>query len=190
MPIARSCSAIDLDHQAILGTDRESIGFEKAGIFRDGTPAIFGDRDPPKRLVDHARASAPTCRCSGEDFRFEAAERQWDFLGRRGAKRALPIRRCAAAGSSRTPPAPSPRWTSSPIACRLAGRGQARAHPRAPRGPPAGPARRPAVVLDVAHNPHAARALADGLGDMGFHENTLGVFAISATRTSRAWSTR
>jgi len=37
---------------------------------------------------------------------------------------------------------------------------------------------RPVVVLDVAHNPHAARALADGLGDMGFHENTLGVFAM------------
>jgi dihydrofolate synthase/folylpolyglutamate synthase len=32
--------------------------------------------------------------------------------------------------------------------------------------------------MDVAHNPHAARALADGLGDMGFAENTFGVFAI------------
>jgi dihydrofolate synthase/folylpolyglutamate synthase len=33
-------------------------------------------------------------------------------------------------------------------------------------------------VLDVAHNPQAARALADGLGDMGFFENTLAVFAM------------
>jgi len=37
---------------------------------------------------------------------------------------------------------------------------------------------RPTIVMDVAHNPHAARALADGLGDMGFYENTLAVFAI------------
>jgi dihydrofolate synthase/folylpolyglutamate synthase len=37
---------------------------------------------------------------------------------------------------------------------------------------------RPTIVVDVAHNPHAARALADALGDMGFYENTLAVFAV------------
>jgi dihydrofolate synthase / folylpolyglutamate synthase len=37
---------------------------------------------------------------------------------------------------------------------------------------------RPAVVLDVAHNPHAARALEDALGTMGFYENTYAVFAM------------
>ena len=36
--------------------------------------------------------------------------------------------------------------------------------------------------MDVAHNPHAARALADGLGDMGFFENTFAVFAILADK--------
>jgi dihydrofolate synthase/folylpolyglutamate synthase len=41
---------------------------------------------------------------------------------------------------------------------------------------------RPSVVLDVAHNPHAARALADGLGDMGYYENTLAVFAMLADK--------
>jgi dihydrofolate synthase/folylpolyglutamate synthase len=108
-----------------------------------------------------------------------ATERQWDFLGKRGAKRALPI------------PALRGRWqlknASSALAAldeiadrvpvslgevkrglalvRLAGRLQVLPG-------------RPAIVLDVAHNPHAARSLADGLGDMGFFENTLGVFAI------------
>ena len=33
---------VDLDHQAFLGNDRESIGFEKAGIFRKGQPALVG----------------------------------------------------------------------------------------------------------------------------------------------------
>ena len=37
---------------------------------------------------------------------------------------------------------------------------------------------RPSIVLDVGHNPHAARALAEGLGDMGFFKKTLGVFAM------------
>ena len=41
---------------------------------------------------------------------------------------------------------------------------------------------RPVVVLDVAHNPHAARALAAGLGEMGFHENTIAVFAMLADK--------
>jgi dihydrofolate synthase/folylpolyglutamate synthase len=41
---------------------------------------------------------------------------------------------------------------------------------------------RPSIVLDVAHNPHAARALASGLGDMPFAENTLAVFAMLADK--------
>jgi len=51
-------ASVDLDHQAYLGNDRESIGFEKAGIFRPARPAIFGDLDPPKRLAEHAPAEA------------------------------------------------------------------------------------------------------------------------------------
>jgi dihydrofolate synthase/folylpolyglutamate synthase len=41
---------------------------------------------------------------------------------------------------------------------------------------------RPAIVLDVAHNPHAARALADGLLDMGFFETTYAVFGMLADK--------
>jgi hypothetical protein len=41
---------------------------------------------------------------------------------------------------------------------------------------------RPPIILDVAHNPHAARSLASGLGDMGFAENTLAVFAMLADK--------
>jgi len=41
---------------------------------------------------------------------------------------------------------------------------------------------RPAIVLDVAHNPHAARSLADGLGDMGYFENTFAVVGMLADK--------
>jgi dihydrofolate synthase/folylpolyglutamate synthase len=37
-------------------------------------------------------------------------------------------------------------------------------------------------VLDVAHNPHAARALAAALGEMGFHPQTLAVFGMLADK--------
>jgi dihydrofolate synthase/folylpolyglutamate synthase len=171
---------VDLDHQAWLGYDREAIGFEKAGIFRAGRPAIFGDREPPRRLVEHAADIGAELQLIGRDFRYEAASpQQWDFIGRRSTKRALPM------------PALRGRWQLVNASCALAALDEV-----ADRLPVSlGEIKRglmlvrltgrlqvlpgrPAVVLDVAHNPHAARALADGLGDMGFFENTLGVFAM------------
>src|SRR5205085_11289906 len=61
-------SSVDLDHQAYLGDTREQIGFEKAGIFRAGRPALFGDRDPPASLVAHAQAIGAPLQVLGRDF--------------------------------------------------------------------------------------------------------------------------
>jgi dihydrofolate synthase/folylpolyglutamate synthase len=171
--------SVDLDHQSYLGNDRESIGYEKAGIYRPGRPAIFGDVDPPRRLKEHAQAIGADLLLLGRDFRYEAHERQWDFIGRKGAKRALPL------------PALRGRWQLKNASVALAaldevgdrlpvslgevklGLTLARLPGRLQVLPG-----RPSIVLDVAHNPHAARSLADGLGDMGYFENTLAVFAM------------
>ena len=178
-PDVAAVVSVDLDHQSYLGNDRESIGFEKAGIFRSGRPAIFGDADPPASLVAHAQAIGADLLLLGRDFGFEAHEHQWDFLGRRAAKRALPL------------PALRGRWQLKNASVALAaldevaerlpislgevkrGLTLVRLAGRLQTVPG-----RPATVLDVAHNPHAARALAEGLGDMGFSERTLAVFAI------------
>ena len=171
--------SVDIDHQAYLGPDRESIGFEKAGIFRASRPAIFGDSNPPERLVGHARAIGADLLLLGRDFRIEAQDRQWDFIGRKGAHRALPM------------PALRGRWQLKNAAValaaldELAGRlpvslGEVKRGltlVRLPGRLQALPGR-PSIVLDVGHNPHAARALAEGLGDMGFSKKTLGVFAM------------
>jgi dihydrofolate synthase/folylpolyglutamate synthase len=172
-------ASVDLDHQALLGNDRDSIGWEKAGIFRGGRPAICGDTDPPPRLLRHAQSIGADLQLLGRDFRYEAQERQWDFVGRRGAKRALPM------------PALRGRWQLGNASCALAALDELASRLPVSLGETKRgltnvrlPGRlqvlpgRPQVVLDVGHNPQAARALADGLGDMGFFETTRAVFAM------------
>ncbi|MBL0140599.1 MAG: bifunctional tetrahydrofolate synthase/dihydrofolate synthase [Betaproteobacteria bacterium] len=176
-------SSVDLDHQAWLGDTREAIGLEKAHIYRSGRPAFFGDADPPASLVAHAVSLGADLQLLGRDFRAVSHERQWDFEGRQGAKRALPMP--ALRGSWQLANAATALAALDQVAARfpvsigevkrgltavrLAGRMQVLPG-------------RPTVVLDVAHNPHAARALARGLGEMGFHPKTIAVFAILADK--------
>src|SRR6188474_552371 len=47
-------TTVDLDHQDYLGNDRETIGADKAGIFRAGKPCVLGERDPPSSVLRHA----------------------------------------------------------------------------------------------------------------------------------------
>ena len=172
-------ASVDIDHTSYLGDTRDAIGSEKAGIFRAGRPAICGDPDPPARLVEHARAIGADLQVMGKEFGYQVHERQWDFLGRRGPKRALPM------------PSLRGSWQLRNASCALAALDEVAE--RLPvslgevkRGLTLAtiPARlqvlpgKPTIVLDVAHNPHAARALAGGLGDMGFFENTFAVFGI------------
>ncbi|HEX5352945.1 MAG TPA: bifunctional tetrahydrofolate synthase/dihydrofolate synthase [Rhodanobacteraceae bacterium] len=62
---------VDLDHMEYLGPDREAIGREKAGIFRAGKPAIVGETDPPRSLLEHARAIGAQVEVLGRDFGWE-----------------------------------------------------------------------------------------------------------------------
>ncbi len=172
-------TSVDLDHQSYLGTTREAIGFEKAGIYRAHRPALFGDPNPPQTLVAHAQAIGADLQLLGRDFRVEVGERQWNFTGRRGSRRSLPL------------PALQGTWQLRNAASALAALDelrerlpvslgevkQALTSVRLPGRLQVLPGR-PATVLDVAHNPHAARALSDGLLDMGFFENTIALFAM------------
>src|SRR3569833_2373820 len=62
-------TTVDLDHTAWLGPDREAIGAEKAGIFRAGRPAVYGDEVPPQSLVEYARALGAHLYLYGRDYR-------------------------------------------------------------------------------------------------------------------------
>lgn len=172
-------TAVDLDHMDYLGPTREDIGFEKAGIFRAGRPAICGDSAPPQRLLDHAAAIGADLQVLGRDFGFERQEGQWQFHGRRGRRSGLAF------------PALRGNRQLDNASCVLAALDELRARlPVAMQDIRRGLAEvelagrfqvlpgRPTVVLDVAHNPQAARVLADNLGGMAFHPRTWAVFGM------------
>jgi dihydrofolate synthase/folylpolyglutamate synthase len=61
-------TSIGVDHAEYLGDTRESVAFEKAGIFRQGKPALCGDLNPPQPLLDKARELACPFFLRGRDF--------------------------------------------------------------------------------------------------------------------------
>ena len=156
-------SSIGLDHQDWLGPDRESIGREKAGIFRKGRPAICGDRQPPASLQDQARTLGSKLQLIGEDFDRSIQGDTWTWRGQGGELRGLPAPALpgqvqydnAASVIAALQAEPRLRVPESAI---HEGLKRARIPARFQR-------RGGAVetVLDVAHNPDAARVLADNL---------------------------
>lgn len=73
-------SSIGIDHVDWLGETRESIGQEKAGIFRSKTPAIVGDCDPPKSLLQSAVDKDARLYCIGRDFGYKKQTASWDWF--------------------------------------------------------------------------------------------------------------
>lgn len=172
-------TSIDLDHMDYLGTTREAIGFEKAGIMRAGRSAVVSDPVPPQSVIDHAAAIGADLWLSGRDFRFDGDRQQWNWFGRerRYTGLAHPVLRGAnqllnAAGVLAVCEALRERLAITAQAIRvglarveLAGRFQI-----VPG--------QPTLVLDVAHNPHAVATLAHNLDQMGFFPRTHVVFGV------------
>lgn len=64
-------TSVGIDHEAFLGSDREVIGFEKAGVYRPGKPAICADRNPPESLLSHIKDIQAEPFLIKRDFDFE-----------------------------------------------------------------------------------------------------------------------
>ena len=96
--------SVDLDHMDYLGNDARGIGFEKAGIFRPGRPAICADADPPRALARRTRREiGAQLLLIGRDFGFKPSRGNGSYWGPRGeaprpaasgAARRLPARQC------------------------------------------------------------------------------------------------
>jgi dihydrofolate synthase/folylpolyglutamate synthase len=185
-PAVSVVATVDLDHQAWLGETREAIGFEKAGIFRAGKAAICGDPDPPQSLVEHADAVGANLLCAGRDFVSQRLDGAWDFRMDGTELAALPLP--ALAGAHQLANAATALATLSQLAEGLpvslaaihAGLANASLPGRFQRV--SGPVE---LVLDVAHNPQSARALADNLRAQPAGGKSYAVFALLADKDAR-----
>jgi dihydrofolate synthase/folylpolyglutamate synthase len=176
-------TSIDIDHVAFLGPTREAIAREKSGIMRAGRIAICGEPDPPQSLIRHAMNIGAPLWWIGHEFDYRAEGPQWRYDGPGGARYGLPhpaLRGVFQLGNAATAlaaidalrrrvPVTAGALRDGLVGVELAGRLQVLPG-------------RPAIVLDVAHNPHAARAIADVLGDMGFFPRTFGVVGMLADK--------
>ncbi len=177
---------VDIDHQSFLGNTRELIGYEKAGIYRNGKVALIGDANPPQSLVEHARNIGARFERIGHEFgvvKTPETQQQWQFWhvinGDRKLKSSLPhpalrgpyqlsnaaVALAAVDALNDALPVAANEVKRGLLHVELLGRFQVLPG-------------RPAVVLDVAHNPHAAAVFADSLLTMGFFQTTYAVFAM------------
>ena len=172
-------TGVDLDHMDFLGDTREKIGFEKAGIFRAGKPAICGDFDAPHTLVEHAQTIGADLQLIGRDFGYETQTetRQWSWWGRNNARRgglAHPALRGSRQLGNASVVLAALDTLQDRLPLSMAEIRQGLAVVELPGRFQTLPGR-PVTVLDVAHNPQAARVLADNLLDQGFFGTTWAV---------------
>ncbi len=175
--------SVGIDHMEYLGDTREKIGWEKAHIFRPGRPAVCADADPPSTVIEHAAATGAPLLLIGRDFSYTTEPQQWHYRGPRGARHGLPP--------------PALRGAMQLVNASAAIAALDLLHERLPVSAGAiraglvhveNPGRfqvlpgRPVIVLDVAHNPHAAQALALNLVQMTGYPRTLAVFSMLADK--------
>lgn len=181
-------ASIDYDHQAYLGSTLEAIAYEKAGVFRKNKPAICGQSDVPQTLIQHAEQLGANLALIGRDFGYyqtDSHTQQWDFWAADYRRHGLPLpalrgqfqlqnAACVLMALQQLHdilPVSMNAIRAGLVQVELVGRFQVLAG-------------RPVVVLDVAHNPHAAKALAHNLQKMGFFSQTYAVFAMLADKES------
>jgi len=176
-------TSIDIDHTAILGKDRESIGFEKAGIMRAGRPVIVSDPVPPQSVIDQAATVGADLWRLGTDFNFSGDQQQWAWAGRgrRYSGMAYPALRGAnqLINASGVLAALDALRQRIPVTAQAVRNGLAMvALPGRFQIVPG----EPVLVLDVAHNPHSVAALAVNLDAMGFYPTTHAVLGAMADK--------
>lgn len=176
-------TALDVDHAAWLGDSREAIGREKAGIFRAGRPAICSDAAPPATIAEVAREKGAPLHLLGRDYGFVEHGETWSWWGGSRRRDALPLPAMRGEAQLRNAagvltaleclaerlPVDQRAVREGLLGARVAGRFEVR--PGAVT-----------EILDVAHNPQAARELAANLARLPASGRTLAVFAVLADK--------
>lgn len=178
---------IGLDHAEWLGTTRESVAFEKAGIFRSAKPAVCGDPEPPKTMLETATRSAVPLLVRGRDFGLSRESACWHWHGEDSAGNALELRNLpmlslplenAAAALQAFALLGTPLQSEQVIQALRSTRVVGRLDPRSLcwRGVNV------SLLLDVGHNPHAAAYLAGHLRARPIPGRRFAVFGLLADK--------
>lgn len=175
--------SIDIDHVEWLGPDRDSIGYEKAGIYRAHRPAICGDPQPPQRLLEQARTLHADLRQAGRDYHFERTGATWRWWDQQLQFNELPLP--ALTGAHQLDNAAAVIATLVSLRDCLSIQlddiraGLMRVHLPGRFQVVAGPVE---WILDVAHNPHAAKVLAASLRERSSSGRTLAIVGLLADK--------
>ena len=170
-------TTVDIDHVDWLGNDRESIGYEKAGIARPWKPLVLGEIDSPSSVLRHAYAIGANAVRLGSDFFHEPVDEshwRWRDAGFEielpNPSLSAPVQRVNAATAIAALRALD---IELPVAAFAAGVASAMVPGRLQRFDLHGTA----VIVDVGHNPQAARELAAWLRAEPVPGRTLAVFS-------------
>jgi len=181
-PACAIVTTVDLDHMEYLGETREKIGFEKAGVFRANKLAICGDENPPESLLNYAETIGADLKLINRDFQVKKTGQGWQYsdealvlllpvLGLAGefqlVNAACAI--CTVHHLKHILPVSQANIHAALGAVRLTGRFQQVQS-------------KPQIIVDVAHNPHAATSLAQNLQSTPCAGRTLAVFAMLADK--------
>jgi dihydrofolate synthase/folylpolyglutamate synthase len=171
-------TSVDIDHRDWLGDDRESIGREKAGIFRANTWAVCNDPRPPRSVIGMAAERDARLLCLGQDYHYDSSAQGWDWYYGNVQRLGLPlpalrgeIQLQNAAGVLMALyclhdelPLSQNQIRDGLLNVSIAGRFQIIPGTIT-------------TIFDVAHNPEAIRSLAQNLGQQPCRGKTLAVFA-------------
>ncbi len=171
-------TSVDIDHVDYLGDTREKIAFEKAGIFRAGKVAICADPKVPDSLRAHAKNIVAELWCIGSDFGCTPHQGQWDYRSKIGARNALPHPALRGAfqlnNASAVLAVLDVMQERLPVSMAAVRRGLTEVELTGRFQFVPG---KPQLILDVAHNPHAAKSLAQNFANLP-PAKTYAVFAM------------
>ncbi|MEG1329215.1 MAG: Mur ligase family protein, partial [Janthinobacterium sp.] len=180
-------TSIGVDHADYLGDTRESVAFEKAGIFRQGKPALCGDLNPPQPLLDKARELACPFSLRGRDFDLGITDHNWQWRGTDAQGQVvelhdlplldLPMENAALALQAYL--LLGLPWNAQQIVAALQA---TRVVGRLDRRSFEWNGKRLNLLLDVGHNPHAAEYLARRLATRAPVGKRLAVFGLLADK--------
>ncbi len=172
-------TTVDIDHTDWLGDDLASIGREKAGIMRSETPAVYGGKQPPDSLIEHAQTVGARLYRPGADYSFSHSKAEWRWESNNSRRTPLPLPLLR--GGYQLENAAAALMAIELLSAELPVDQQAA---RIGLQSATLPGRfqlfgaDPLIILDVAHNPQAARALSSNLGDIYCEGRTLAVMGM------------